>query len=293
MINESESFSGRYPRLDVASEVTSSPRLLDTLLEGVRTMSEAAMLGVSWGYLNRSSRRLDRSKTSLPVMVLPGFMGGDASTAVLRSFLSGLGYKVHPWLLGTNDGTERIQNELLRRFMRLRQNYDQPIALVGHSLGGVFARELGREFPQDVAQVITLGSPFGITDVGAVNPLVRRLFEEVSGDSVENRRAQLLQADPGTPIGIPSTSVYSRSDGVVHWRTCLEKKTPLTQNVEVWGSHCGLVVNPSVLHVVADRLAHQSKHAVRDRSADQHWQPFSFASQARQAMYPRGQARYA
>lgn len=293
MFDESESYSGRYPLLDVAAERSSSPRLLDTLFEGVRTMSEAALLSVTWGYLHRSSRNTRQAKPNLPVMVLPGFMGGDASTAILRSFLSSLGYKAHPWLLGTNDGTERIQNALLRRFKRLRQHYDQPIALVGHSLGGVFARELGREFPQDVAQVITLGSPFGITDVNAVNPLVRRLFEHVSGDSVENRRAQLLQSDPSHPIGIPCTSVFSRTDGVVHWQTCLEKKTPLTQNVEVWGSHCGLVVNPSVLHVVADRLAQQGSQHESASSTDQHWQLFDFSSQARQAMYPKGQAHYA
>ena len=167
--------------------------------------------------------------------------------------------------------------------MRLRQNSGGPIALVGHSLGGVFARELARQFPDDVSQVVTLGSPFSLADASSVNRLVRMLFERVSGGSVEDRRVSMLRADPSQPVGVPCTSIYSRSDGVVHWRSCLEFDTPVTQNLEVWGSHCGLVVNSSVLHAVADRLAQPANE----------WAPFDVSYRGRRFMYPTDKAVYA
>ncbi|MEM7099975.1 MAG: alpha/beta fold hydrolase [Pseudomonadota bacterium] len=273
---------GRYAAIDVRP--AESPHLLDTMLEGVRLMSEATLLGMSWPCLRRLGlRQMGAHKPhDTPVMVLPGFMGGDASTMALRRYLGELGFRAHPWLLGTNDGTERIQSELLKRFLRLRQNYGQPIALVGHSLGGVFARELARQFPSDVTQVITLGSPFGISDSGSVNQLVRVLFERVSGDSVDEKRARMLSHRPAEPVGVPCTSIFSKRDGVVHWRTCLERETPVTQNLEVWGSHCGLIANPSVLHAVVDRLS----------LGQNSWVPFEADSGAR-VMYPRDQKIYA
>ena len=197
MANES-TVASRYPALDVARYRSASPSLVDTLLEGARTMSEAATLTVIWRWLRHHSRVQDHREQ--PVMVLPGFLGGDASTIVLRRFLGDLGFTVHPWLLGTNDGTERLQNELLRRFLRLSQTYKRPIALVGHSLGGVFARELARQFPQQVSQVITLGSPFAIADPNSVNRLVSLLFERISGESVEDKRISMLHAEPHHPF---------------------------------------------------------------------------------------------
>ena len=268
--------------LELDAPPAKSPHLIDTMLEGVRLMSEATLLGMSWGCMRRLGKRQAGKTHKAPVLVLPGFMGGDASTIVLRRYLAELGFTAQPWLLGTNDGTERIQNELLKRFLRLRQNYGQPIALVGHSLGGVFARELARQFPNDVTQVVTLGSPFGISDSGSVNQLVRLLFERVSGDSVDEQRSRRLSLEPGKPVGVPCTSIFSKSDGVVHWSTCLEHRTPITQNLEVWGSHCGLIANPSVLHAVVDRLSMDASD----------WQPFE-ADRSVRSMYPRDRKLYA
>ena len=107
----SEQESPRYEVLDVAKHRGSSPNLIDTMLEGVRTVTEATTLGLMWGYLNRRAahhQHRPHHKQSRTVMVLPGFMGGDASTLVLRRFLGDLGFSAHPWLLGTNDGTERL-----------------------------------------------------------------------------------------------------------------------------------------------------------------------------------------
>jgi pimeloyl-ACP methyl ester carboxylesterase len=160
------------------------------------------------------------------VVVLPGFATTDASTLPLRRFLRSLGYHVHGWRLGRNQGpTERIVTGLDTRFSVLRELHeDAPISIVGWSLGGVFAREIARRDPAAVRNVITLGSPF-------------RMF-----------------GAPGH-LRVPVTNVYSRSDGIVPWQAAIDDPGPQRENIEVRGSHCGLGVNAAALLVIADRLA--------------------------------------
>ncbi|MCP5178623.1 MAG: alpha/beta hydrolase [Pseudomonadales bacterium] len=232
-------------------QASSGPALLDSLFELPRTLLETAFLGVSWSALRSNAPRGDGH----PVMVLPGFMGGDESTLLLRRFLTSLGYKVLPWLQGRNLGRPELLEGAMRRFYRAHQAYETPISLVGQSLGGVFSREIARQFPQATRCVITLGSPFGATEHGNTNTFVARLFEEMSGLSVEEMRARFGQGDPREPLGLPTTAIYSRRDGVVAWQTCIERDAELSESIEVVGSHTGMAVAPDVLHVVADRLA--------------------------------------
>ncbi len=181
-----------------------------------------------------------------PVLVLPGWLADDVSTRTLRWFLRRRGYHVHGWRLGRNVGaTEAIVAALGKRFRTLRARHERRLSVVGWSLGGIYARELGRRFPDDVRQVITLGSPFA--DPSATTPA--RLYRAVFGASSDGRPRL---ADP---LPVPATSIYSRSDGVVAWRSCLDTPGPQRENVEVWSSHCGLGHHPAALLVVADRLA--------------------------------------
>jgi pimeloyl-ACP methyl ester carboxylesterase len=181
-----------------------------------------------------------------PVLVLPGWLAGDVSTRMLRWFLRRRGYHVHGWRLGRNVGaTEEIVHGLGRRFHALRRRHDRPVSIVGWSLGGIYARELARRFPDDVRQVITLGSPFA--DPSATTPA--RLYRALLGVEPGGRRTL------AEPIPVPATSIYSRSDGVVAWQSCLDTPGPLRENVEVWSSHCGLGHHPAALLVIADRLA--------------------------------------
>lgn len=184
-------------------------------------------------------------------------MAGDLSTAVLRRYLSYQGYRALPWGLGTNTGAPELVTRLLRHFYRAAQKEERPITLVGQSLGGVFARELARRFPHKVRQVITLGSPFGATDSASTNRLVVRLFELVSGGTPDSLRARVNSSTSEPPPGVPCSSIYSKSDGVVHWEACLEKASPLTENIEIVGSHTGMAMHPVVYHVILDRLAQQ------------------------------------
>jgi pimeloyl-ACP methyl ester carboxylesterase len=187
------------------------------------------------------------------VLVFPGFLSSDASTGTLRRFLRRLGYTVRGWNLGRNLGpTDQVVDELPRAIAELAEATGGPVSLVGWSLGGIYARELARRNPAPVRQVITLGSPFAIVD-----PKQSRV------DSFYRRRAH-LHADAtrlpspeevARPIGVPSTAVYSRRDGIVVWETCIEPASALHDNVEVRCSHLGFGVDPATLWVIADRLA--------------------------------------
>jgi pimeloyl-ACP methyl ester carboxylesterase len=172
------------------------------------------------------------------VLVLPGFTADDLSTRPLRWFLRRLGYRPAGWRLGRNLGpSERILDGLLERFESVASE-DGPVSIVGWSLGGVYARELARHQPEHVRQVITLGSPLRLAGGTPLSRLRPGHRPRTSG-----------------PLPVPSTAVYSRSDGVVHWRSAMEPDGPRRESIEVRGSHCGLGHNPRVLQIVADRLA--------------------------------------
>jgi len=135
------------------------------------------------------------------------------------------------------------------RLAELFARYGKKVSLIGWSLGGIFAREIARRAPSQVRSVITLGSPFA----GAPKASnAWKLYERASRQSVEDwpHRERMK-----TPPPVPSTAIYSRSDGIVAWQGCRERPGPLSENIEVEGSHCGLGHNPAVLYAVADRLA--------------------------------------
>src|SRR5215469_10649594 len=185
------------------------------------------------------------------VLVLPGFLATDTSTGVLRRFLRMLGYNVRGWEIGRNVGpTERVLDQLPRAVTALANWTGGPVSIVGWSLGGVYAREMARQNPERVRQVITLGSPFALTDP-----------RQSRAEILYRRRAHLHAARVPTldqvaaPIPVPSTAVYSRRDGIVAWRSCVGPCTELHDNVEVCCSHLGFGVDAATLWLIADRLA--------------------------------------
>ena len=189
------------------------------------------------------------------VLVLPGFAANDKATAALRRYLRALGHDAHGWALGRNLGRRSIGDEserLLERLETVRARTGRPVSLVGWSLGGVMARKLARAAPHDVRQVITLGSPF------TGNPhatTIARLYERVSGDRIAGAFVTAMLEESRTPPPVPSTAIYSRGDGIVAWRNCVEPVSATTDNIRVRGSHVGLPFNPAVWFAVADRLA--------------------------------------
>jgi pimeloyl-ACP methyl ester carboxylesterase len=197
-----------------------------------------------------------------PVLVLPGFLTSDASTALLREYIKRLGYETHGWDLGRNfGGVERMRHALLARLAAIHEGSGRRVSIVGWSLGGVYARMLAVEAPQHVRSVVTLGTPFS-RDPRATN--ISRIYHAITGEGPSEEEYELQHLLPhefdkiGHDIDVPTTSIYSKLDGIVNWRASLLRTNSRTENVEVIGaSHIGLGVNAPVLWAVADRLAQE------------------------------------
>ena len=248
------------------SESIRRPRRGLLLLEG-RAFLELAALLPAYPVLRRAPRG-----DGHPVLVLPGFLAGDFSTRTLRAFLRDRGYGAHGWQLGRNLGPNpELIGRLVERVRGLRQRYDRKLTLIGWSLGGVYARELARSFPSDVRQVITLASPFRDLSATSVPPLLRRFGGRHRPEN-DSRRAQL-----GEPIPVPATAIYSKTDGIAAWQSCMEPPGPLSENIEVESSHLGIGHHPVVLLTIADRLA----------QAEGEWRPFQAPTGWRWPWVPR------
>jgi pimeloyl-ACP methyl ester carboxylesterase len=201
-----------------------------------------------------------------PVLVLPGLAASDYSTIILRRFLKRRGYQPYGWKQGRNLGLrDQVLEKMLAKVDEIFDIHGQKISIIGWSLGGIFARELAKLRPEKVRFVISLGSPH------SGNPKAShatRFYEYVSGHSAEDPPlvTVLSEAPP-----VPTTSIYSKTDGVVAWQNCHQAMPKAAdtdvqiENIRVEGSHCGLGVNPSVLYIIADRLA----------QGDKSWKPFA------------------
>lgn len=221
------------------------PSMLLTLSEGRGLMELAA--AVATRPLMMTAPRGDGH----PVLVLPGFMASDTSTAPIRKYLGDLGHDARPWGNGRNLGRFYKMRDVMRQqLIGLHAETGRKVSLVGWSLGGVFARYLALTVPDSVRCVITLGSPFS-GDINATN--ARRLYDFMSreGDPDPNDLTMLAGDLP-----VPNSSIYTKLDGVVNWRTCIARPAPNAENIEVHlASHLGIGVNPAALWAVADRLA--------------------------------------
>ena len=205
-----------------------------------------------------------------PVLALPGFLASDLSMAPLRRYLAELGYDAHAWRMGRNvRGVAKMRSALRDRLAQIHADTGRKVSIVGWSLGGVYARDLALQAPEMVRNVVTLGSPFA-NDIRATN--ATRLYEALSGETVGGN-PELEQAIAGD-LPVPATSIYSKSDGIVNWRTCLLRPSATSENIEVYfASHVGIGVNPAALWAVADRLAQrESEFHPFDRSG-----PFAIA----------------
>ena len=206
------------------------------------------------------------------VLVLPGLLATDSSTGVLRRFLHGLGHTTWGWRLGRNLGpTQAILDGMPRALRLLAERTAGPVSLVGWSLGGVFARELARREAGLVRQVITLGSPFAMTDTRQSR--ADRAFRRQARNHA--RKWELPRSRTAKPLPVPSTAIYSKRDGIVHWRSCIDEPGRRHENIEVRCAHLGFGVDPATLWAVADRLAQPAGA----------WQPFQPPAMMR-LLYP-------
>ena len=198
-----------------------------------------------------------------PVLVLPGFYATDGLTARLRGHLAGLGYDPHPWGLGRNVGlTDHIVDGLLTRLDEVSDG-KTPVSLVGWSFGGLLARWLAHQRPDAVRQVVCLGSPWRAE---GERTRATGMFERARVKFGITERAEEIVAELRGPVPVPLTAIWSRTDGIAHWRGCrvddldvAEAAVPghaaVAENIHVPSSHVGLVSNPLSLAALADRLA--------------------------------------
>lgn len=252
-----------FARAPQVPEVVAAPSAWLLLLEArVPWEFLALKLGARW------LRRLPRGDGH-PVLVFPGLGANDLSTLPLRGLLGELGYQAHAWRFGFNLGPRPGLLEGCAALAReLAERHGGPVSLVGWSLGGLYAREVAKLAPEVVRCVVTLGTPF--TGPPKANH-AWRFYEWVSGrkvdDDADALRARLHVAPP-----VPTTSIYSRSDGIVAWPCSLNEAAPHTENIEVFASHVGLGLNPLALLALADRLAQDpARWRPFDRPAALRW----------------------
>ncbi len=187
-----------------------------------------------------------------PVLVLPGLTTSDRSTVALRRFLRSKGFRAYGWDLGLNFGPlPGIEDGLIARVEELHEKYERKVSLVGWSLGGIYARQLAKMMPDHIRQVISMGSPFR-GDPRATNAW--RVYQMTSGQKVDDGHKHMGGAIHKAPP-VPTTAIYSKTDGICAWQNCIEAESDLTENIEVKASHCGLGHHPAAVYAIADRLA--------------------------------------
>ncbi|MGQ2924213.1 lipase family alpha/beta hydrolase [Variovorax sp.] len=184
-------------------------------------MAEVAATFACWPLLQMAPRG-----DGHPVLVLPGLGSDDNATHLLRHYLGSRGYDAHGWKQGTNWGIRPgLEARLEERLDYLAATSKGSVSVIGWSLGGVYARTLAVRRPSAVRCVITLGAP-------------------LNGSAAKRS------------LSVPTTSIFSRTDGIVSWRSSMQSREAATsENIEVHASHLGLGSHPSVLYAIANRLA--------------------------------------
>jgi hypothetical protein len=204
-----------------------------------------------------------------PVVTLPGYRSDDTAMLAMRRYLRRWGYAPYPWALGANLGIgyQRIDYEkrMLARLDTIVAKHREPATLIGWSQGGVIAREIAKQRPKLVRQVITLGSPLADAPEATT---VFRIFRRTSAEEITNELMSMMR-EVATPLpDVRCICIYSNSDGIVSPEIARDLVSPNVENIRVSSSHLGMVVNPVVLFVIADRLS----------QPEDGWQPFNMYS---------------
>ena len=184
-----------------------------------------------------------------PVIVVPGLGATDASLSALRRFLQRHGHDARRAGLGRIHGNVRaLGQRLMQTTVATREETGRQVALVGWSLGGIMSREVARQFPEHVEQVITFGSPI---EGGPAHTALRHRYTHEQIDQID----EVITRRRRTAIEVPITAMWSKRDGVVSPKACIDDHSPHVENIEVMSTHLGMGIDPDVWTVIAKRLA--------------------------------------
>jgi len=214
-------------------------------LQELRLPLDVLRWAPSW--LTTRSRRTTHPRT---VILLPGFGAGPRSMVVMESSLRRAGHRVRDWGLGRNTGeAKQLRERLVPIVEASLATHQEPVVLIGWSLGGFIAREYAREHPAHVRRVVTLGSPV----VGGPRYTATARWYQSQGFDLDELE-QAVADRYAQPLRVPVTAIYSKRDGIVAWQACIDRWSPNVRHLEVSETHVGLGFAPRVLAIVADEI---------------------------------------
>ncbi len=234
-------------KVDEINTKIDSPPLFNVLLESRSAIEWVTMFGV---YPFIPKHKASKNK---PVLLMPPYLGNDLSTTFVRKYLKSVGFKTYKWELGVNMINSKYLPKLVERLDEIFEKHQEKVSLVGWSGGGIFAKIIANRYPEKVEQLITIGSPvWGVKNMNT--PLVRML-EFLRGKSLRERNRKFIKELEEIP-NVPITCIFTKTDGLLPWKHCMEAETLRKdiKNIEVFGSHCGMGANASVLLTVANSL---------------------------------------
>jgi len=234
-----------------------NPTKYHQLTEGIRTLQDIQ------GYLiwrNVLYARPKLPENTKPIIVVPGFLADDDSTLIIREVLKHLGANVQGWGLGTNFGIRvHLITGLAKLIRKVSDETNQKVTLIGHSLGGVFSKELAKMFPTHIEQVISLGSP--LFDKEGDSSSISEIYKMFNPNKLNEKLLPIEHKFEDNFEQLPEclmTSIYSKADGIVQWKASLLPQGKLTQNIEVDCSHCGMANAPAVIYLLTHLVAQSS-----------------------------------
>lgn len=243
MQNDLQILVGRMAVMNATIEMIKPPTKFGLIREITAPLD---WLSVGW-----KARELSRTPKGdgRPVLLLPGYRSSHRAMVPLASFLRSKNYDAYHWRLGMNRGY--IDEYVALVGERLEREFDEPVTLIGWSLGGVIARELARLYAPHVREIITMGTPIigGPKYTAAADS-----FAKMHGVVLDDFETYVHEINS---IGLeqPITAFYSKTDGVVSWRAAVDTYNPQARNIEVGSTHFGIGINADVWMQIAETLS--------------------------------------